>query len=143
MKYKNKKKTVIFTKTALSLLISISIIICNTHVCTYVSGQQKSLIPIPVISNTNTNTDTNADSASKEPTQTGVSVLAKAAVLIENHSGRILFEKDKDKELVPASITKIMTLLLIFEALHDKKITLEDNVSTSEYAASMGGSQVF
>ncbi len=139
MKY--KKKTVIFRKTALSLLISISIIICNTRVCTYVDGQQKSLIPIPVISNTNTNSNTNSDN--EELTQTGVSILAKAAVLIENHSGRILFEKEKDKELVPASITKIMTLLLIFEALHDKKITLEDNVSTSEYAASMGGSQVF
>ncbi len=75
--------------------------------------------------------------------QASVSILAKSAVLIENNSGRILFEKEKDTELVPASITKIMTLLLIFEALHNKKITLEDSVSTSEFAASMGGSQVF
>lgn len=52
-------------------------------------------------------------------------------------------KKDKDKELVPASITKIMTLTLIFEALDNGKLTLETPVSVSEYAASMGGSQVF
>lgn len=70
-------------------------------------------------------------------------ITAKAAVLIENSSGRILYEKEKDTELVPASITKIMTLLLIFDALEQKKITLTDSVSVSEYAARMGGSQVF
>ena len=72
-----------------------------------------------------------------------VNITAKAAVLIENNSGRILYEKEKDTELIPASITKIMTLLLIFEALEQKKITLEDSVSVSDYAAQMGGSQVF
>ena len=70
-------------------------------------------------------------------------ITARSAVLIENNSGRILYEKAKDEELIPASITKIMTLLLIFDALKDKKINLEDNVSVSEHAASMGGSQVF
>lgn len=70
-------------------------------------------------------------------------ISAKAAVLIENSSGRILYQKEKDKELIPASITKIMTLLLIFDALDAGKISLEDTVSVSEYAASMGGSQVF
>lgn len=70
-------------------------------------------------------------------------ITAKAAVLIENNSGRILYEKEKDTELIPASITKIMTLLLIFEALEKKKITLKDSVSVSEFAAQMGGSQVF
>lgn len=115
------KKTSIFTKTALPLLISFSLVLCSSK-------------PFAA-----------AQPAASEPpsAQAGVSILAKAAVLIENNSGRILFEKEKDTELVPASITKIMTLLLIFEALHNKKITLEDSVSTSEFAASMGGSQVF
>ncbi len=115
------KKTSIVTKTALPLLISFSLVLCGTK-------------PFAA-----------AQPAASEPpsAQAGVSILAKAAVLIENNSGRILFEKEKDTELVPASITKIMTLLLIFEALHNKKITLEDSVSTSEFAASMGGSQVF
>lgn len=70
-------------------------------------------------------------------------ITAQSAVLIENSSGRILYEKEKDKELIPASITKIMTLLLIFEALEKGQIHLEDSVYVSEYAASMGGSQVF
>ena len=70
-------------------------------------------------------------------------ITAQSAVLIENSSGRILYEKEKDKEMIPASITKIMTMLLIFEALEQGQIHLEDSVSVSEYAASMGGSQVF
>lgn len=72
-----------------------------------------------------------------------VEITAKAAVLIEGNTGEILVAKDKDKELVPASITKIMTLNLIFEALDQGKISLNDEVTVSEYAASMGGSQVF
>ena len=58
-------------------------------------------------------------------------------------SGTILYEKDADKEKPPASVTKVMTLLLIFEALSKKQITLNDTVTVSEHAASMGGSQVF
>lgn len=72
-----------------------------------------------------------------------VNLTAKAAVLIEGNSGQIILEKNKDTELVPASITKIMTLTLIMEALEKGKIQLTDSVSVSEYAASMGGSQVF
>lgn len=72
-----------------------------------------------------------------------VEVTAKSAVLIEGSTGEILYELDKDKQLMPASITKIMTLLLIFEALETGKIHLEDEVSVSEHAASMGGSQVY
>lgn len=72
-----------------------------------------------------------------------VNVTARAAVLIEGDTGEILFEKNKDTELVPASITKIMTLTLIFEAIDQGKISLDDEVTVSEYAASMGGSQVF
>lgn len=81
----------------------------------------------------------------EEKTTSGgaVDISAVSAVLIEGSTGDIIYEKDKDKELVPASITKIMTLTLIFEALDNGKLTLETPVSVSEYAASMGGSQVF
>lgn len=68
---------------------------------------------------------------------------AKSAVLMDSDTGTVLYEKDKDAKLPPASITKIMTLLLIMEALDQGKLTLEDKVQTSEYAASMGGSQIF
>lgn len=72
-----------------------------------------------------------------------IDISAKSAVLIDNQSGRILYQKKKDVERVPASITKIMTLLLIFDALDEGKIHLNDTVSVSENAAKMGGSQVF
>ena len=57
-----------------------------------------------------------------------LSIDSKTAVLIENNSGRILYEKNKDKEMIPASITKIMTLNLIFDAM-SKKIKLTDEVT--------------
>lgn len=72
-----------------------------------------------------------------------ISITAKSAVLLEGSTGKVLYEADKDQQLMPASITKIMTLLLIFEALESGKITLEDEVTVSEHAASMGGSQVY
>lgn len=72
-----------------------------------------------------------------------MTVTSEAACVIEGTTGTIIYEKNKDKELIPASITKIMTLILIFEAIDSGKISLNDNVTVSEYAASMGGSQVF
>ena len=72
-----------------------------------------------------------------------ISISAKAAVLIENNTGTILYEKKKDAELIPASITKIMTLLLIFDAIDAGKYKKTDEVTVSEYAAKMGGSQVY
>ncbi len=68
---------------------------------------------------------------------------AKSAVLIEASTGTVIFEQNSDEALPPASVTKIMTLLLIAEALSEERISLEDKVSISDKAASMGGSQVF
>lgn len=73
----------------------------------------------------------------------GVEISAPSAVLMESSTGQVIYEKDADSKRPPASVTKIMTLLLIFDALSDGKINLTDEVTTSEYAASMGGSQVF
>ena len=70
-------------------------------------------------------------------------IQSKAVILMEKTTGKVLYEKNADESLSPASITKIMTLILIFDALESGKITLEDVVTTSEYAKSMGGSQVF
>ncbi|AEN87722.1 D-alanyl-D-alanine carboxypeptidase (Penicilin binding protein) [Priestia megaterium WSH-002] len=68
---------------------------------------------------------------------------ARSAILIERDTGKILYEKNSNQELPPASMTKIMTMILIMEALDKGKITLKDKVRASEYAASMGGSQIF
>lgn len=72
-----------------------------------------------------------------------VEVSAPSAVLMEASTGVIIYEKDADTPRPPASVTKVMTMLLIFDALADGAIQLEDEVTVSEYAASMGGSQVF
>lgn len=66
-----------------------------------------------------------------------------SAVVIEGSTGMVIFDKNKDERLKPASITKIMTLILIFEAIDAGQIKLTDEVSVSDHAASMGGSQVF
>nr|WP_051023197.1 D-alanyl-D-alanine carboxypeptidase family protein [Calidifontibacillus oryziterrae] len=68
---------------------------------------------------------------------------AASAILIERDTGTVLYEKDADRKLPPASMTKIMTMLLIMEAIDEGQIKLDDKVRTSEYAASMGGSQIF
>lgn len=68
---------------------------------------------------------------------------ARSAILMDADSGTIIFEKNSHDRLPPASITKIMTMLLVMEALDEGRIKLTDKVTTSEYAASMGGSQIF
>ena len=73
----------------------------------------------------------------------GPAITSPAAILMEASTGQVIYEKDADTVLHPASITKIMTLILIFDALNSGKINLTDDVTVSEYAASMGGSQVF
>ena len=71
------------------------------------------------------------------------SVNAKSAVLIEANTGKVIFSQNENERRSPASVTKVMTLLLVVEALRDERIKLEDTVTISENASSMGGSQVF
>lgn len=68
---------------------------------------------------------------------------AKSAILIDQDTGTILFEKNSHEKLPPASITKVMTMLLIMEAIDTEQIKLTDIVRVSENAASIGGSQIF
>ncbi len=70
-------------------------------------------------------------------------IASPSAILMEQSTGKIIYEKNADERRSPASVTKIMTLYLIFESLEQGRISLEDEVVTSAYAKSMGGSQVF
>ena len=67
----------------------------------------------------------------------------ESAILIEQNSGQVLYEKNAHEQLRPASLTKLMTILLTFEALEAGQITLEDKVPCSQNAASMGSSQIW
>lgn len=72
-----------------------------------------------------------------------VEVAAPSVCLMEASTGQVIYEKNADEKRSPASITKIMSLILIFDALEQGKIKMDDLVVTSAYAKSMGGSQVF
>ena len=72
-----------------------------------------------------------------------INIASPSAILMEASTGKVIYEKEQNERRSPASITKIMTLLLTFEALENGKIKLTDEVITSAHAKSMGGSQVF
>lgn len=114
-------------KKILALIVSVAL--CVTDVCAMPKNE--------LILHENTQSATEG-TISAEP-----EIDTPSAILMEASTGQIIYEKAADEQLPPASVTKVMTLLLIFDALDEGKIKLSDNVSVSEYAASMGGSQVF
>lgn len=77
------------------------------------------------------------------PVRAAADITAPSAILLEASTGQVIYEKNAEERRSPASITKIMTLLLTFEALAEGKVSLQDEVVTSAHAKSMGGSQVF
>ena len=84
-----------------------------------------------------------AEAGNGAASQTAIQISAPSAVLMEASTGQIIYEKGADDKRSPASVTKVMTLILIFDALAEGKIQLSDEVVTSAHAKSMGGSQVF
>ena len=84
-----------------------------------------------------------AEAGDAAASQTAIQISAPSAVLMEASTGQIIYEKGADDKRNPASVTKVMTLILIFDALVEGKIHLSDEVVTSAHAKSMGGSQVF
>ena len=81
--------------------------------------------------------------SSAAPADSGLTVSCASCVLMEKESGTILLEDNAHEKLEPASVTKIMTLLLVMEAVDSGQLSLEDMVTVSPYAAGMGGSQVY
>ncbi len=81
--------------------------------------------------------------SSEKNSITSLAPQAASAILLEAETGKILFEKNKDMKLPPASITKVMTMLLVMEAIERQDIRWNDIVTASEYAASMGGAQLY
>lgn len=82
-------------------------------------------------------------SVSANLADTDLKLESGSAILIEQNSGKVLYEYNSHEQLRPASVTKVMSILLIMEALDSKKISLEDKVPCSANAASMGGSQIW
>ena len=112
-------------------------VLCRASVFTY--PKPASTLP-NLFDDENKAAPANADA---QAVLSGPEVAAPSALLMEASTGQVLYEKDADQARRPASITKIMTLILIFDALESGKIRMDDLVATSAYAKSMGGSQVF
>lgn len=139
-------------KKIFALLLCI-VLFCNATTFSTLLVQSATKEPSQEITNEKDKTsdsdakeNTSNDAESKEETTENnpdLNITSASAVLLEGSTGSILYEKDKDEQRFPASITKIMTLVLIFEALDAGKFTLTDKVTVSEHAASMGGSQVY
>lgn len=84
-----------------------------------------------------------SDKKKSDDDTSGLKIDAKAAVLIDGSSGKVLYAQNEKEHLPPASVTKVMTLLLIFEGCESGKISFDDEVTISERAAGMGGSQMY
>lgn len=78
-----------------------------------------------------------------EESQPNLDLKGKSLILIEQDTGKVLYENNSDQPLPPASMTKMMTLLLVAESLEEGRVSINDTVIVSEHAASMGGSQIF
>ena len=85
----------------------------------------------------------NSDTDAVNIVKPELNVNVRSCVLMEASTGTVLYEVNKDEKLPPASVTKVMTLLLIMEAIDNGNISFEDQVTTSEHAASMGGTQIY
>lgn len=119
----------------LSLILIISFIFCgavNAESVTVSSECDISDLEVPL-----------STSVEVSAVGTTLDIKAKSAVLLEPHTGKVLYEQNADEKLPPASITKIMSLLLVMEALERGDCELETVVTASEHACSMGGSQIW
>ena len=111
---------------------------CLTIESTYIWSDSfdtdTSEVSATAVQNTDTNTSENENSLNLE---------SQSAILIEQTTGKILYAHNEHEQLRPASVTKVMSILLIMEALDSGQISLTDSVPCSENAASMGGSQIW
>ncbi len=125
-------------KKIISVILAL-VFITQTTICVMSADRvvkENENIELPT---TFTSTVPNGDDSEKLP----VEIKAKSAVLMDVATGKVLMQYNPDVKLFPASVTKIMTILLVAEAISNKKITLADKVACSSNAASKGGSQIW
>ena len=120
--------------------ITISVILCFALVCSGVVASAATVSSECDISDIEIPIDATVTDA---VIGTTLDIKAKSAILIEINTGKILYEMNADEQIPPASITKIMSLLLVMEAIDRGDMSLEDVISASEHACSMGGSQIW
>ena len=117
----------------IAAILAISLLICCGGIFAFASDMEDDF----------TNSDINVGAEIEDVDVEGLTVNAKSAILMEASTGEILYSYNASEALAPASVTKIMTLLLVAEAIADGSIKLTDEITVSENATSMGGSQIF
>lgn len=121
-------------------IISLILCICLLSAGITVSAEEKTVSSECALTDIDVPLDTTETNAAIGQT---LDIKAKSAILMEPQTGQILYESNSDEQLAPASITKIMSLLLVMEAIDRGDIDLETVISASEHACSMGGSQIW
>ncbi|RIV19614.1 D-alanyl-D-alanine carboxypeptidase [Alicyclobacillaceae bacterium I2511] len=117
---------------------------CTLYLVAFVAQPVAAAMPQAVPLATNVEIQVQAPSNSGEDRHPpALAALAKTAVIMDNVTGTVLFQKNPHQRLPLASVTKIMTLLLIMESIDRGQLSYQDRVKVSEHAASMGGAQVF
>ena len=111
-------------------------------ICPWIMSFTMLLTPLAVRAQNDTANGTEQENSSQQTENTDL-IQAPSGILMEARTGTVIYQKDQDTRRSPASITKIMTLILIFDALEKGNLKMDDTVTTSAYAKSMGGSQVF
>lgn len=121
------------------IVLSISIYLISTlFIISRAENYEWTVINNTVETNSSAEGESNEQIAKDE-----LNLDCESAILIEQNSGQVLYEKNAHEQLRPASVTKLMTILLTFEALEAGQIKLDDKVPCSQNAASMGGSQIW
>lgn len=120
---------------------------CFANETVYVWSSTSNTLNTQNISNNAASTNESANVSSsvieKQENTDSLNLESESAILIEQSTGKILYSKNEHEQLRPASVTKVMSILLIMEALDSGKISLNDSIPCSENAASMGGSQIW
>lgn len=119
-------------KRIVGALLIISLLFSSMAICVFASDDEG-----------NSKNDTNNMAEDMFTSGANLDVSAKSAVLMDADTGTVLYAKDANTALPPASVTKIMTLLLVAEALANETIKIDEEITVSDRAASMGGSQIF
>lgn len=138
----NKKIIKILALLLIFLITFTSSIVFATEEALYVWSSETEPLTIDTNAKDNSNTSENIEQNSNENGNT-LNLESGGAILIEQETGKILYNHNAHEKLRPASVTKVMSILLIMEALDSGQISLTDKVACTENAAGMGGSQIW
>lgn len=131
-----------YRRSAWGIVIGMAIIVaCSLWISS--TGVMSAQADTEQVSTEQVATDEKDTAGGTESSTVAIDITSPSALLMELNSGQVLYEKDADTARRPASVTKIMTMLLAFDAIDAGKFSLEDTITVSEHAAGMGGSQVY